>query len=656
MAKKVSCEELRNQLLAANAAYRSGESIMSDVEYDALVEKLRKLDPSDIFFNKGIVEAADDRMEELPVPMYSLEKIKEIKPLRKWLKKMLDAGACEVVAMPKFDGISLLTYDMDGDQAWTRGDGIEGQRSDAHFTRMNNGKPKGYFCNVHTWGEAICKKTTFAHLKDELNVAYKNARNMVAGVFNSPDGFKNPVITYIDFVRYGIDEPIDKDDQLRVLRNRYQNVTPSRTYLIEELLELDDADLNDLIDLELHDEFDAEYKIDGIVLEINEWAVKQQLGRLPNGNPAYSVAFKREEWCDIYQTKVTGIEKGIGKTGVLNPVILIEPVEINGATVSRATAYNAAYLVENNICEGAVIEVTRGGDVIPKHLKTLEYNETMFEKMCDDLVICPSCGKPLKWNETNVDLVCTNDKCKEMVISEMVYFFRTMGCEQFEEPTIRRLYGHGYKTIDTILESHVAEFQNLLGKSKGKTVSSQIEKVLAGVPLARYLTAINVFDGKIAEATCQKILDGLDERVIEKLRNSYRDEFTAEFAVALKHECELIPGIGEVLALTFVKGLKTYISRGKDRRVVITYVQSPKVETPDGVEQMHVCMTGFRNKELEKALQAQGHVVLNGVTKECTVLVVADINSTSSKMKTAKQRGLRIVTREDFENEILLQR
>ena len=123
MAKKVSCEELRNQLLAANAAYRSGESIMSDVEYDALVEKLRKLDPSDIFFNKGIVEAADDRMEELPVPMYSLEKIKEIKPLRKWLKKMLDAGACEVVAMPKFDGISLLTYDMDGDQAWTRGDG-----------------------------------------------------------------------------------------------------------------------------------------------------------------------------------------------------------------------------------------------------------------------------------------------------------------------------------------------------------------------------------------------------------------------------------------------------------------------------------------------------------------------------------------------------
>ena len=477
---------------------------------------------------------------------------------------------------------------------------------------------------------------------------------MVAGIFNSSDGWNNRFMANVDFVRYGSDLTGDKSSVLEELKRTFHNVTPFVSFYIEEIMELDDEEMNLLLDEELHDRFDAEYKIDGVVIEVDEESVREQLGRLPNGNPAYAIAFKKEEWCDVYQTKVISIEKGIGKTGVLNPVIIIEPVEINGATVSRATAYNAAYLIDQHICEGAFIEVTRGGDVIPKHLKTIEYNENAYTDMMDDLVICPSCGEPLKWNETHVDLVCSNESCKERVISGMVYFFRTMGCEQFEEPTIRRLYGHGYKTIDTILESHVAEFQNLLGKSKGKTVSSQIEKVLAGVPLARYLTAINVFDGKIAEATCQKILDGLDERVIEKLRNSYRDEFTAEFAVALKHECELIPGIGEVLALTFVKGLKTYISRGKDRRVVITYVQSPKVETSDGVEQMHVCMTGFRNKELEKALQAQGHVVLNGVTKECTVLVVADINSTSSKMKTAKQRGLRIVTREDFENEILL--
>lgn len=231
----------------------------------------------------------------------------------------------------------------------------------------------------------------------------------------------------------------------------------------------------------------------------------------------------------------------------------------------------------------------------------------------------------------------------------MVYFFRTMGCEQFEEPTIRRLYGHGYKTIDTILESHVAEFQNLLGKSKGKTVSSQIEKVLAGVPLARYLTAINVFDGKIAEATCQKILDGLDGETVERLRDPNSYALTAGSAVALKHECELIPGIGEVLALTFVKGLKMYLSRGKDRRVVITYVQSPKVETPDGGFKK-VCLTGFRDKELEKILPQFGYIVANGVSKDLDLLVTADMNSSSSKMKKASEYGIKIISRKEFED------
>ena len=654
--KQEKINSLRERLITLNKAYREGNPQVSDIEYDHMVETLLENSPEDEFFKKGIVEEATDRMEELPVPMYSLEKIKTAKEFRKWLQKMFAAGCKEIVATPKFDGISLVV-DEDDKRAWTRGDGVEGQLSTKHFNKMSNGEGEQLESHfMHTWGEAIMKKKTFAHLKDsQADFTYKNARNMVAGLFNSPDGWKNRFMFNVDFVRYGSDLTGNKSEVLAELNRTFRNITPFVNFYIEEIMELDDEELNMLLDEELHDRFDAEYKIDGVVIEVNEESVRKELGRLPNGNPAYAIAFKKDEWCDVYQTKVISIEKGVGKTGVLNPVIIIEPVEMNGATVSRATAYNAAYLIDQHICEGAFIEVTRGGDVIPKHLKTIEYDENAYIDMMDNLVICPSCGELLKWNETHVDLVCPNESCRERIISGMVYFFRTMGCEQFEEPTIRRLYDFGYKTIDAILESHVSEFQSLLGKSKGKTVFNQIEKVLAGVPLARYLTAINVFDGKIAEATCQKILDGLNGETVERLRDTNNYALAAESAVVLKHECELIPGIGDVLALTFVKGLKTYLSRGKDERIVITYVQSPKVEVPEGVKQMHVCMTGFRDKELEKVLQAQGHVVLNGVTKDCTVLVVADINSTSSKMKTAKQRGLRIVTREDFENEILLQ-
>ena len=646
---------LRAELVALNKAYREGNPQISDVDYDHMVETLRVNSPEDEFFKKGIVEEATDRMEPLPVPMYSLEKIKTIKDFRKWLQKMFAAGCKEIVATPKFDGISLVV-DEDDKRAWTRGDGVEGQLSTKHFDRMFNGEgehPEPHL--MHTWGEAIMKKKTFAHLKDnQADFAYKNARNMVAGIFNSPDGWNNRFMANVDFVRYGSDLTGDKSSVLEELKRTFHNVTPYVSFLIEEIMELDDEEMNLLLDEELHDRFDAEYKIDGVVIEVDEESVREQLGRLPNGNPAYAIAFKKEEWCDVYQTKVISIEKGIGKTGVLNPVILIEPVEINGATVSRATAYNAAYLVENNICEGAVIEVTRGGDVIPKHLKTLEYNETMFEKMCDDLVICPSCGKPLKWNETNVDLVCTNDKCKEMVISEMVYFFRTMGCEQFEEPTIRRLYNFGYRSVETILESHVAEFQKLLGKAKGKTVYDHIQKVLTeGVPMARYMTALNIFDGKIAEATCQKIFDAANPEMAERVKTvSYEIGSIAE-ATYLAKSLEQVNGVGEILARSFVKGLIKLQHIGIYPGVNITYVQTPET-TPLAENAMVVCMTGFRDKEMEVQLNKLGHRVVDGVTKECNVLVVADLNSNSTKMKKAKEKGLRIVERMEFRRELLL--
>lgn len=645
---------LRAELVALNKAYREGNPQISDVDYDHMVETLRVNSPEDEFFKKGIVEEATDRMEPLPVPMYSLEKIKTIKDFRKWLQKMFAAGCKEIVATPKFDGISLVV-DEDDKRAWTRGDGVEGQLSTKHFDRMFNGEgehPEPHL--MHTWGEAIMKKKTFAHLKDsQADFAYKNARNMVAGIFNSPDGWNNRFMANVDFVRYGSDLTGDKSSVLEELKRTFHNVTPFVSFYIEEIMELDDEEMNLLLDEELHDRFDAEYKIDGVVIEVDEESVREQLGRLPNGNPAYAIAFKKEEWCDVYQTKVISIEKGVGKTGVLNPVIIIEPVEINGATVSRATAYNAAYLIDQHICEGAFIEVTRGGDVIPKHLKTIEYNENAYTDMMDDLVICPSCGEPLKWNETNVDLVCTNDKCKEMVISEMVYFFRTMGCEQFEEPTIRRLYNFGYRSVETILESHVAEFQKLLGKAKGKTVYDQIQKVLTeGVPMARYMTALNIFDGKIAEATCQKIFDAANPEMVERVKTvSYEIGSIAE-ATYLAKSLEQVNGVGEILARSFVKGLIKLQHIGIYPGVNITYVQTPKT-APLAENAMVVCMTGFRDKEMEVQLNKLGHRVVDGVTRECNVLVVADLNSNSSKMKKAKEKGLRIVTREDFENEIL---
>lgn len=655
-----AAKELREKLIALNDAYRKGEPQVSDLEYDHLVERLRELDPNDPFFKRGIVEEADSRMEKLPLPMFSLEKVKTLKGLRSWLQKMFEAGCRGVVATPKFDGISLLVQEDDEFyKAWTRGNGVEGQRSDSHFHIMGNVKPKSKSPFRYTWGEAIIKKVKFQHLRDEHEgFTYKNARNMVAGLFNSPIGYQSPFMPDVDFVRYGSDLKDDKSNVLWLLNSEFDNSSKFSTFYLEEILELNDEELNEFLDLELHDTFDKEYRIDGIVLEVDEYAVRERLGRLPNGNPAYAIAFKREEWCDTYQTRVLEIEVGIGKSGTMNPVIVVEPVEMEGATVSRVTGYNAAYLVDNHICEGAVIEITRSGDVIPKHLKTLEWNESEYERMMDEIVICPYCQQLMKWDENKVNLICPSEKCRGRVISELVYFFKTMGCEEFSEPTIRKMYDEGWETVVSIFEASLQQLQDLLGKSVGKTVFEQIGKILTdGAPAARYLTALNVFEGKIAEKTCQKIFDSISKSDSFKI---WLGELNlADNQLCFERNIEKlvkIDGVGETTAVAFLRGCQKYIDvyRKELEFLPITYVQTPKVETPQGVDRMHVCMTGFRSKELEQALTSKGHVVLSGVTKECTVLVVNDLNSTSSKMEKAKKLGIRIVKREDFENEVLV--
>lgn len=653
---KSKINSLRDDLIAFNEAYRKGKPQISDIEYDHLVEVLWENSPQDEFFKRGIVEQPTERMEKLPLPMYSLEKIKTVQAFRKWLEKMSAAGCREVVSTPKFDGISLIVDELTH-KAWTRGDGVEGQKSDKHFSRMNSvhSDNSKYAHPDYTWGEAIIKKITFAQLQDNPKFEYKNARNMVAGLFNAPGGYHSPYIRNVDFIRYGSDLPLNKGEQLAEMKEIYgKNVSDSVEVFIEEILELSDDELNIFLDKELHDRFDDEYKIDGVVIEVNEYEIREKLGRLPNGNPAYAIAFKREEWCDVYQTRVTGIELGVGKSGTINPVILVDPVEINGATVSRVTGYNMAYMFDKRICQGALIEITRGGDVIPKHLKTLSFNNNTFQQFMDDCTACSSCGKLLKWDTTMVNLVCTNDDCKEKVISELVYFFRTMGCEEFEEPTLRKLYDAGYKTVASIVALQTDQLQEILGEIIGRVVSQQIIRVITeGVPLARYLSALNIFDGKIAENTCQKILDNLPEYCIDRIVNGgeHLENLTERFYWV--DNLIKIPGVGSVIAKAFMEGIQK--KRTKVQFPVnFSYIQTPKQAAPVDGERMYVCFTGFRDKELEEALTAKGHVVLNGVTKECTLLVVKDLNSTSSKMNTARKRGIRIVSLEEFTNEIFL--
>lgn len=648
--KATDVRELRERLAHLNELYRQGNPEVSDVEYDALVEQLRQLAPNDKFFASGVVEKASKRMETLPVPMFSLEKVKTDSALYSWLKRMWAAGCRNIVITPKYDGISLVVNELTG-CAWTRGDGVQGQRSDSHFSRMNNGECDRGDVEI-VWGEAICPKKQFMDI--QRSSGYKNARNMVAGLFNSASGANTEAITVVDFVRYGTNlSAADKQGQLIALQKRYDNATIFQMLPLGQIMSGTD-DVKSFMDYldELHDLWGEKYQIDGLVLEVNENSVRDRLGRLPNNNPDYAVAYKREEWQGVHHATVTGIEWKIGKDGCATPVILIEPVQIGDVTVSRVTGYNASYLFQNNIAEGSVVEIIRSGDVIPKHIRTTYFQEECVYGLMASMRHCPRCGKELHWDSTHTELVCSNPVCPDKVVARAVYFFRTLKCEGFDEPIIRKLFNAGAQTISNIAFAPLEKFQYVLGENKGLAVYNEIQDKVVHPqkqPLSRLLTALNLFAGVIGEKTVQMILDNSPAAVY--LIQAFHQPLTKDICEIVRPELLAIRGVGNEVAEAFLQGLSKYI--GKNYPYPFTYIQTPEPTTAAATERLYVCMTGFRDAELEDTLLRQGHEVLGGVTSRCNVLVVADMASTSSKMQKAQKLGIRIVDRKIFTDEIL---
>lgn len=632
-------KELEEKIVEANRLYREGNPVMSDKEYDSMKESLEKYFPDSDILKKAIVEESvkGDRMERLPFPMFSLEKVKTVDEIVRWVKDVWGLSPNDrVVITPKYDGISLLVDETTND-CWTRGDGTEGQNSRDHYRYVNHGNPmnkKGCF----TFGEAIVPIGMF--LKNVKPLGYKSARNAVAGAFNA-GAFNAQVLGNTAYVRYGImDSDRDKSMQLAELRNDYGNYATQ--YWVTSAGVFDDEKtaltyLNDLF------ESIKNFKCDGLVIEVDNKKKRDGLGRLPNGNPRYAIAYKNPDWQERYTTKVQKIEWSISKDGKSKPVIVFDPVEFDGATVSRCTGYNAKYITDNHISPNAYIVVSRSGDVIPKHLETVGYSVELFREMCDGMMICPSCGEPLRWDANLTDLVCVNPNCDEKAVKQLVYFFATLGTEEMQEATVRKLYKGGLLSVENIVNATEKELEKIegIGKSLSKKLRKQFDSYVDdGVPFARILTAYNVFGGVIGEKTCQMIFNSLSKDQIDYMFENGE--------VPLK-DLLSIDGIAETTAKAFNDGLKLFFYLCSGTPVSISFIQEETVEN-DNPES--VCFTGFRNKQWEERLVKEGHKVVSGVSKNTTILVTKDKESSSSKVKKAKDLNIPILTPEEFEIKI----
>ena len=625
-------EDLLQKIRQANDAYREGNSIMTDVEFDSLVEQLRQLDPDNDWFKKGVQDKVKSRKELLPIPMYSLEKVKSYEDIIRWIESCKLLPSDKIIVTPKYDGISLCVDEL-ADRVWTRGDGEFGQRSDEHFSEMNVVKSKKT-C-VYTYGEAIFKTTDFLKIKEKSG--YKSARNAVAGLFNS--NVVSEFLKEVRYVRYGTNlDDLDKQQQLNKLQQDFKkDVTPYIVVSVESLSQKKSSEdlLNTIFDKLVKE---VGFKCDGLVLDIDSADLRKKLGRLPNMNPKYAIAYKNPAWAEREETIVREVRWQISKDGRLAPVVVVDPVDLCGATITRCTAYNAKYIQDNDIKVGSRIVICRSGDVIPKHLETISSptGPTLPSK-------CPCCGKQLTVDK--IDLICSNKECEDRMLSQCVYFFSTLGFEEFRENTIRKIFKHGENTPYKILSLTKEDMSQIegLGIVLIKTLTRQFEDLKKrGISFAKMLTACNIFEGTMAEKTCQKILDGL------KL---YTKEDIDSLNLDSEEIASKVEGIGLFTAANFMTGIRDWV------KIENLYSMIPI--TKYGVEekviegQMTVVFTGFRDKKLEDRLIEMGHKIGSSVSKKTTCLIVKQRGSNSTKEQKAESLNIPIFTLDEFSAKFL---
>jgi DNA ligase (NAD+) len=618
-------DEFVNWLRARNEEYRNGKPTISDKNFDYVKENFESRFPDDPYL-KEIGLKPSSRDEELPIKMFSLNKVKSIQELRKWMGNMVNLGVESFVITSKYDGISLLVNEINK-FSWTRGDGITGQRSHEHYKGTYNYKNINFSSiNIFTRGEALIKKEDF----DEVfkNYDYKSARNTVAGLFNSDT--ISPLLKYVFVQKYHLENTLFPTKGLMLdFLNKHFNQVIIPYFVVENNISEDYIN-------NIYEEFKkGDFEIDGLVIEVN--STKHQKGSESNNNPKWARAIKFPHWNKPVRTEVKEVIMEVSKQGKLKPVIQIKPVEVNGATISNVTGYNASYIVDNNIHEGAQIEIVRSGDVIPKHISTVTFHDEAVFEWLDEYSTCPCCGEQTKWDETDTELVCTNENCDGIKLAKLEHFFNVLGVEYFGEKEIKKAYDLGLKTPkDFLTEPFMVDLMKDIEGWKEKSYKRFMDQWRninsKGLPAAKWLHAFDFFEGKLGEKTAQLIIDNVPD--------------LADYSLEKLIEIE---GVQEITAKAFINGLDKLDKSNLELFINISSIKTPKVKTT-GEFTKSVCFTGFRDKELESKVVSGGGKVVSGVSKNTDILVVKDVDSTSSKMKKAQDIGIEILSKDDFIN------
>ena len=601
--------ELLKQL--DNLYFNEDNSPLTDTEYDKLRTEAKKEFPNDDYWNQ-VGAKIDSKFEKIKLP-FVMGGLEEFNPetVSTWLEKEND----DIVAAEKLDGNSigcsfedyLLSF------AASRGDGSEGQNI---INKIKYTIPKLPIMNItdkiSLRGEVLLKGDLFK--KFDL----KNRRNSVGGILRR-DLIDPSVLSKLTVVFYElIEAPWSKIINMKTEVDRLEFIKKALGFDIVRYIVLPkdlptDKKIETLVNFLVHVKETANYDIDGLVLTRNNSA-RENVMHVKN-----KIKFKVNQ--AAVKCKYLGIEWNVTRLGYIKPVVLIEPTEILGVTVSRCSGFNYSFIVSNFIGENSIIGVTRAGDVIPFITEVYEQAGVIYTP-----TDCPSCKSKLEFtyddDGNEVDLKCVSDQCPQKLIYQVSHFFVTIGVDGLSDKTFKNI---GITSIPVIYTLTMNSFKNLpgFGEKKAKKVIDEVKKTLLTTP-TKLLAAFGIpLIGKtLSKQLCSK--------------------FTIDQLFEITDPDVL--GLGPITSKTLIDNLPKY----RDlydflKSIGLEFEKEDKsLKTLNG---MRFALTGegpLKRAELQKLIESKGGEV-RGIGKETMYLVSDNPSSTSGKMKEAKKYGTQII-------------
>lgn len=638
-------KELSEKLHAASRAYYQEDTeIMSNLEYDRLYDELQQLEAETgiVLAGSPTVTVGYEALESLPKeqhesPMLSLDKTKEVAALAEF------AGSHEILVSWKLDGLTVVLTYRDGklDKAVTRGNGEIGEVITNNAKVFQNIPLQiAYKGELVIRGEAIITYPEFEKINaqiEDVEAKYKNPRNLCSGSVRQ----LNNEITAQRHVRFyafslvkaeGVFFANSRAKQFEWLR--------AQGFEVVEYQRTTSADVYDTVAYFAEKIQKFEIPSDGLVVTYDDIAYGQSLGRTAKF-PRDSIAFKWQD--ETRETTLLEIEWSPSRTGLINPVAIFEPVELEGSTVSRASVHNLSIMKALKLGIGDTITVYKANMIIPQIAENLTGSGNV-----EIPKNCPVCGgeTTVKCANDVETLYCTNEQCSAKKIKSFTLFVSrdAMNIEGLSEATLEKFIAHGF--IHTFADIfHLDRYKDEIVEMEGfgeKSYTNLMQSINRArtTVLPRVIYSLGIPNIGVANA---KLICRFFDHDMEKIRSSTEEEIAS------------IEGLGDVIAKAVVAYFADSTNQAMlDELLAELTIEQPQ-ETAEGksLEGKTFVITGsveqFANRnELKAFIEDRGGKVTGSVTKKTDYLINNDTTSSSSKNKKAKELSVPILSEADF--------